>query len=209
MAQKYGKLLTFGNLLLLLLFQFCQFDSASAGMVAKKLFTEDGYGVNVYECDKKFERLSTENRQKKVQGSSYRVCFRPNEKALEDGVSIKSIDYFNWEMEHKDGVAEQAAIINGQDDGILSILHCEEDGSLCYLESILGSPFYVDAGSVLGYGAATLTMDKGKVEMERFLFPHDFKFTMRHSDGSEMSEEEVQALLQAMENQEANGSAEL
>jgi hypothetical protein len=174
---------------------------------AANTLSDEGYGVVVFECDSNLKQLPTVDRQKKIPATSYRLCFAPNQKALTDGVGIEKIDYFNWELTHRNGVAEQQAVIKGDGDNILSILTCEEDGKLCYLASMLGSPFYVDSGSVLGYGAATLTGNKGKVEMERFLFPKDFKFKMVNPDGTEMAEDEVNDLMGRMAEQEKTQEA--
>lgn len=189
---------------------FCVIILAAAAPIsaATNKLTDDGYGVVVFECDKNLQSLSTEERQRKIPGSSYRLCFEPNEKALADGVGIERVDYFNWELQHRDGVAKQKAVIDGDGDNVLSILTCKEDKKLCYLESMLVTAFYVDSGSVLGSGAATLTGNKGVVEMERYLFPHEFKFTMLNADGSEMNEEEMSDLMQRMAEQEANEGAD-
>jgi hypothetical protein len=172
------------------------------GFVAKNKMTKDGYAIEIFECDKHLEELSTENRQRKIQGSSYRVCFRPNAKALEDGIGIERIEYFNWELFHKQGVAEQQAVFDGDGDNILTILTCNEDGKLCYLDSMLTVDFYVDSGSVLGYGEAVFTGNKGKVDMERYLFPHDFKFTMLNPDGTKMNDEDLANFRKRLEAQD-------
>jgi len=148
--------------------------------------------------------LSTEHRQRKVKGSSYRICFKPNEKALEDGVAIERIDHFQWELHHKRGVVEQEAVVNGQGDNLLTILSCEDDGKICFLDSMLTVDFYIDGGSVLGYGEASLTGNRGKVEMERYLFPHDFKFTVLNPDGTEMTEDELADFRNRLEAQETD-----
>jgi hypothetical protein len=171
--------------------------------VAQNKITADGYKIEIFECDTNLEELSTENRQRKIQGSSYRICFRPNQKALDDGIGIERIDYFNWELFHSRGVTEQKAVTDGNGDDILTVLTCKDDGNLCYLDSMLISDFYVDAGSVLGYGEATLTENKGKIEMERYLFPHDFKFTMLNHDGTKMSDEDLEDFKRRLEAQEA------
>jgi hypothetical protein len=173
--------------------------NAATEMTAQEL----GYRIDVYECDANLKMIPTEDRQVKNQGSVYRVCFRPNNKALEDGVGIKEINSFAWELETKKGVVEQQAVINGNGDDVLSILNCEEDRKLCYLDSMLGSRFYVDPGSVLGYGEAYLTMGTGTVDMEKWLFQYDFKFTMKNPDGTEMSGEKAAELMARMDDQEA------
>ena len=173
------------------------------GFVPSNKVTEDGYRIEIFECDNNLDELSTENRQRKIQGFSYRICFRPNDKALEDGVGIESIIHFKWELQHKQGVTVQQAVLNNDGDNILTILTCKDDGKLCYLDSMLTSEFYVDAGSVLGYGEAVFTGNKGRVEMERYLFPHDFKFTMLNEDGSKMSDEELEDFRMRLEAQDA------
>jgi hypothetical protein len=173
--------------------------NAATEMTAQEL----GYRIDVYECDANLKMIPTEDRQVKNQGSVYRVCFRPNNKALEDGVGIKEIHSFAWELETKKGVVEQQAVINGNGDDVLSILNCEEDRKLCYLDSLLGSRFYVDPGSVLGYGEAYLTIGTGTVDMEKWLFQYDFKFTMKNPDGTEMNGEEAAELMARMDDQEA------
>lgn len=185
------------------------FVGAAPAIALGNKLTEDGYGVVLYECDKQLQELPTAERQRKIPGNSYRLCFAPNAKALADGVGIDKVDSFDWELQYKGGVAEQRAVINGDGDNILSVLTCNEDGKLCYLDSMLQTQFYVDAGSVLGYGVATLTGNKGQVEIERFLFPHDFKLKMVNPDGKEMTEDEINNLKQRMAHQEANAEAEL
>ncbi len=191
-----------------LLLSIVVFKKATASAVNNKS-THDGYSLEVFECDRNLKSLPTAERQRKIPGSSYRLCFQPNEKALADGVGIERIDHFNWELQHRDGVAKQQAVINGNGDNVLSILTCTENKKLCYLDSMLVTAFYVDSGSVLGYGAATFTGNNGAVVMERFLFPHDFKFTMLNADGSEMNEEELSGLMQRMAEQEANAGTVL
>jgi hypothetical protein len=173
------------------------------GFVANKKVTEEGYRIEIFECDNNLDEISTENRQRKIQGSSYRICFRPNTKALEDGVGIESINHFKWELEHKLGITAQQAVLNNAGDNVLTMLTCNDDGKLCYLDSMLIADFYVDAGSVLGYGEAVFTGNKGTVEMERYLFPHDFKFTMLNDDGSKMSDEDLEDFRMRLEAQDA------
>lgn len=177
--------------------------SVVPGVVEAKKVTEEGYAVEIFECDSNLEELSTENRQVKTQGSSYRFCFRPNQKALDDDVGIERINYFNWELLHKKGTAEQRAVIDGVGDNILSILTCNDDKKLCFLDSMLKAEFYVDSGSVLGYGLVTLSGEKGIVEIDRYLFPHNFKFTMVNADGTKMSDEELADFNERLAAQEA------
>jgi hypothetical protein len=48
-----------------------------------------------------------------------------------------------------------------------------------------------------------LTMGTGTVNLEKWLFQYDFKFTMKNPDGTKMSGEEAAELMAQMDDQEA------
>jgi hypothetical protein len=140
--------------------------------------TEHGYKIDIFECDLYLQEIK--NRPPMSQGSGIRICFRPNYKAIEDGVFIRRVDAFTWEMPNPqqaqggDGnglLAQQAAVINGQGDGVLSALHCDEQQGfkeLCFLETLLRSDFYQTMGSIRGYGQATLTFGNETIQIDRW-----------------------------------------
>jgi hypothetical protein len=176
-------------------------DDAAAAV--HKTAKEMGYGVQVAECDADLEFIgsSSPDRQAKSQGSTMRICFRPNEKARDDGVGMRAVESFTWDMEHQDGAAVQVAVKNGKDDGMLSYLVCEEGSQVCYLDTMLTANFYVNAGSVQGTGVAHLTFGSEPIEIEKWMFQADFKIRFV-SDGEEMSEEDQEDLMKRLKDQE-------
>jgi hypothetical protein len=162
-----------------------------------------GYGVEVAECDENldFIAVSSPDRQVKSQGSTIRICFRPNEKARDDGIGMREVESFTWEMDHKDGTAEQVAVKNGKDDGMLSYLSCQEGSKVCFLDTLLLANFYLNSGSVLGTGVAHLTFGSEPIEIEKWMFQADFKIRFT-SDGEEMTEEDQADLMQRLKDQE-------
>ena len=165
---------------------------------------EMGYGIEAYECDTKLKRIPTEKRQVKNQGSVYRICFRPNEKAREDGIHMKGVESFVWEMESKEGLVTQTAVDNGKSDGILSSLICKP--KICYLDTLLNGGFYTNPGSVEGYGYAHLTFSDEPIRVEKWMFQADFKLKLVDADGNEMSEEDVAAMMAQIESQKESAN---
>jgi hypothetical protein len=138
----------------------------NAAAPLEKTAVELGYGVRMYECDGKWNEVTT-TASPKSQGSILRVCFEPNAMAQADGVGIRSIDSFTWKKNNNgndnDG-AEQAAVVDGRDDGVLSSLECNDADTICSLDTMLGADFYSRGSSVYGVGTATMTMGSGSVE---------------------------------------------
>jgi hypothetical protein len=174
-------------------------DAAAVHKTAREM----GYGVEVAECDENldFIAVSSPDRQVKSQGSTIRICFRPNEKARDDGIGMREVESFTWEMDHKDGTAEQVAVKNGKDDGMLSYLSCQEGSKVCFLDTLLLANFYLNSGSVLGTGVAHLTFGNESIEIEKWMFQADFKIRFT-SDGEEMTEEDQADLMQRLKDQE-------
>eukprot|EP00980_Cylindrotheca_fusiformis_P011609 scaffold2744_cov136-Cylindrotheca_fusiformis.AAC.26 len=141
-----------------------------------------GYGVEVFECDKALERITWEKRHVKNQGSTYRMCFRPNEKSLEDGVDIESIDSFTWEMTtiEAPGYVAWDAVKDGKADNQISVLVEHVPGKLYFLDSMLPVKFYINPGAVEGYGSATMKLKSGsaKVEFSDHMFKSDVTIDM-------------------------------
>ena len=165
-------------------------DDAAAAV--HKTASEMGYGVEVAECDADLDFIATNSpdRQVKSQGSTIRICFRPNEKARDDGIGMRAVDSFTWEMEHADGTAIQLAVKDGKDDGMLSYLVCEEGSKVCFLDTLLGANFYLNPGSVQGKGVAHLTFGSEPIDIEKWMFQADFKIRFVHEGGEEMTGEE-------------------
>ena len=164
---------------------------------------DGNYAVDVFECDKDFQKLSIEDRQRKVQGKSVRICFQPNDLAMEDGVGIKQVDSWVWETAYQGGIARQAAVSEGQGDGILSDVICKDEGTLCVLDTILTADFFKNKGSVLGEGKVTLSGSGRIVPVQKDIFQVDFQFKFMHGlDGEEMDEGEVEEVMRILKEQE-------
>ena len=136
--------------------------TAAAGDPVQLSAEELGYNVYAFLCNENLERISSNS--KNHQGSAYRACFEPNEKAKEDGVGIRTIDSFTWKLGDN---TSQDAVIDGKADEVLNILACGvgPNQHMCYAESMLNADFYHSRGYVTGVGVATMTIGSGKVEM--------------------------------------------
>jgi hypothetical protein len=143
---------------------------------------EMDYGIEMFECDKNLEKVTWENRHVKNQGSTYRICLRPNAKAREDGVDIQSIDSFTWETTtvQAPGFVSWDAVKDGNADNQLSMLVTHEPGKFYFLESMLPVMFYINPGAVEGYGTATMKLgsESGPVEFGDHMFKSDVTIDM-------------------------------
>ena len=161
-------------------------------------FTTEGYGVDVFECDNELKQLV--ERQKKVPGQTYRICFVPNHAASNDEVGIEKVTDWYWDTTYDGGVAEMQAVKNGQGDGVLSDVQCKPDGTICRLDTMLPSKFHRNPGSVIGEGVVRLTTGQ-RVFTHRDMFVGDFKFSM-----PELTEEELAELQKQYEEQQAGST---
>jgi hypothetical protein len=183
--------------------------AADVAPAVHKTASEMGYRIEVAECDidLNFIAVSSPDRQVKSQGSIVRICFRPNEKARDDGIGMRAVESFLWEMDHKDGTSLQVAVKDGKDDGMLSYLECQEGSKVCVLDTLLGANFYVNTGSVQGTGVAHLTFGSEPIEIEKWLFQADFKIRFTSEGGEEMSEEDQAVMMQRLKEQEQEAAA--
>lgn len=183
--------------------------SAAGVSLAQESNDTKKYVVKAYECDDKLERLSTEDRQRKVQGVPVRICLQPDESAQNDGIGIDHVESWTWETTFQGGEAKQTAVKDGKDDGMLSSVHCRDSGKVCVLDTMLTAKFYQNAGSVIGLGQVTLTSDAGTIDVQKDLFQSEFHFKFTHGPGGdEMSPEETQELLTLMAEQQAEKAKE-
>jgi hypothetical protein len=185
----------------------------AAAMAALVAAADDDpfHGIQTFECDNNLNELPMDKRQIKNRGVPVRICFRPYD---ESASRIKKIDSFTWEFNHEAGTAEQNVVDNGSDDGATSMMACKEEGKICFLDTYLGTQFYLNRASVEGYGSAQLEIDNDdgtvrtkEVPLQKWIFQAEFKMVMRHGpEGDEMSGENVQALQEQIS---AQHSAEL
>jgi hypothetical protein len=93
-----------------------------------------------------------------TQGSLVRVCVKPEDDALADGVYMRRVEEFTFLREDSVGGAiSQTAVRDGTSANAgLTELVCIPGSELCYFETLLNSDFYFGPGTVTGFGEAWL-----------------------------------------------------
>lgn len=118
---------------------------------------EELYTVEGFLCDDDNERITY--RTPKAQGSVTKICVKPTDRALEDGIYMRRIDSFGFRREGPDGSdgdwITQGAVGNGQALP-LTQLTCIRGSDLCHFSTVLNANFYYAPGTVLGFGEAWL-----------------------------------------------------
>jgi hypothetical protein len=118
---------------------------------------EQVYYVEGWLCDPvNNERLVTAEPQ--TQGTPLRVCVKPTDEALADGVFMRRIESFTFQRDSQlGGLLSQTAVREGESANAgLTQLVCERGWELCYFDTLLNADFYFGAGSVTGFGEAWL-----------------------------------------------------
>ncbi|KAL3934508.1 MAG: hypothetical protein SGARI_003352, partial [Bacillariaceae sp.] len=101
------------------------------------------------------------------------------------------------------GEVKQKAVIKGEGDGMLSAASCNDEGTMCVIDTMLGGKFFKNAGSVFGLGEVTLTSGAGTIPVHKDLFQTEFNFKFTHGPGGEqLTPEETQKVLKMMTEQE-------
>lgn len=139
-------------------------DVTQKDLVTATAFQE--YQLDAYQCkigeDSDYEPLTPEELTVfSTQGSITRVCIRPDQEAKEQGVVMKSINTFTYSREYGPsstiGVVTQPAVESGvAASNALSELICIPGASVCSVETVLFSNFYLSPGSVTASGVASL-----------------------------------------------------
>lgn len=143
----------------------------TASIARVEAFEENPYGVRAYECDAELKELKKESRLQRIQGSLIRLCFAPDDDTIQAGIGIQNVLSFVWRTNSglEDGDANTSSMLvheavrNGEGDGVLSAVTCQDDGSICVLESMLPTKMYIDTGSIYGDGYVTLNDDTGSI----------------------------------------------
>jgi hypothetical protein len=118
------------------------------------------YYVEGFLCDESNLILSTERPMR--QGENVKVCVKPTNEALADGIMMRQIDSFTFYREKEDGEKiTQTAVTNGVSaNKELTSLTCERGSNLCHFETLLKSDFYYKPGMIMGYGEAWLQVSQ-------------------------------------------------
>lgn len=139
-------------------------DVTQKDLVTATAFQE--YQLDAYQCKisdgSDYEPLTTEElTASSTQGSISRVCIQPDQDAREQGVVMKSINSFTYNRDYGPsspvGAVTQPAVENGlAASNALSELVCIPGASVCSVETVLFSNFYLSPGSVTASGIASL-----------------------------------------------------
>jgi hypothetical protein len=114
------------------------------------------YFVEGFLCDDQLREI--EYLYPIVQGSKIKVCVKPTDEALLDGVYMRRVDSFTyWRDSPNAGTTiEQIALRDGESASPVTELFCERGWEMCHFDTLLRSDFYFGVGRVLGYGEAWL-----------------------------------------------------
>jgi len=151
-------------------------SSSSAAVSAPNYLSKNA--VRAYECDSNLLELRGGDRAKKIMGTFIRICFVPTVNTFEHGIGIENIISFVWKtnygkedgLDHTFQMLTEESVKDGESASELSYVTCEDDGSICVLQSMLPTQMYRDTGPIYGEGYATLTNDAGIVPVKRDVF---------------------------------------
>lgn len=114
------------------------------------------YYVEGFICDESNEMMVSN--EPFVQGKPVRVCVKPRDEALADGVKMRQVDSFTFYRDKDDGTQiTQTALRDGKSDNAeLTSVTCERGSELCWFETLLEAEFFYAPGITYGYGEAWL-----------------------------------------------------
>lgn len=116
----------------------------------------ESYTVEGFICDESNEILEADRPM--VQGERVRVCVKPTDRALEDGIFMRQVDSFTFYRFMEDGKQiTQTALVDGESASFeLTEITCPRGSALCWFETLLKAEFYYKPGMISGYGEAWL-----------------------------------------------------
>jgi hypothetical protein len=116
---------------------------------------QQAYEVEGYFCEDGAEDTPIQDVPILNQGDFVKVCVRPVPEALDQGIRIRSLNEFTWEL--VENALQQTAVKNQQaaENG-LTQLYCQSGYAICHFESLLFASFYQKEGTVIGKGQADL-----------------------------------------------------
>jgi hypothetical protein len=131
---------------------------------------EQIYYVEGFLCNESNEEIIY--LEPRFQGSILRVCVKPTDTALADGVYMRRVDSFTFQRDNPiDGtkVSQVAVRDGGTANKELTQLYCPRGVELCYFDTLLKSDFYFSAGAIHGFGEAWLQVSFKKARLSSFL----------------------------------------
>lgn len=117
---------------------------------------QEMYKVDGFICDESNEALDMNKPM--VQGERVRVCVKPTDRALGDGIFMRQVDSFTFYRVKDDGSeVTQIALTDGMSaNPELTDITCPRGSTICWFETLLKADFYFKPGIIFGYGEAWL-----------------------------------------------------
>lgn len=116
---------------------------------------QEAFEVEGYFCRDGLEATAITETPVINQGDQVKVCVRPVQRALDQGIRMSALKEFTWKLEGS-GI-EQAAIVDYAPAGnYLTNMYCQEGYAICHFESLLYATFFQTPGKVIGTGMADL-----------------------------------------------------
>jgi hypothetical protein len=114
------------------------------------------YFVEGFLCDDDLQAVSYD--RPRTQGSTLKVCVKPTDDALGDGLKMRAVDSFSFYRDQVGGAQiTQEALAGGESaNPALTSLTCVRGSELCYFDTLLKAEFFYGAGNVQGFGEAWL-----------------------------------------------------
>ena len=114
------------------------------------------YFVEGFLCDDTLQKVTYD--RPRTQGSTLRVCVKPTDAALADGLKMRAVDSFSFYRDQVGSVQiTQEALARGESaNPSLTTLICVRGTELCYFDTLLKAEFFYGAGNVQGFGEAWL-----------------------------------------------------
>jgi hypothetical protein len=116
---------------------------------------QESYEVEGYFCEDGTEDTAVITQPVLNQGEFVKVCVRPVQRALDQGIRMRRLVEFKWKL--VGSTLEQTAIESTQAAANqLTELYCEAGYAICHFQSLLFASFFATAGVVTGTGLADL-----------------------------------------------------
>jgi len=121
------------------------------------------WGVDVFRCDHQY-RMIPEPAPIIRNGDTLRLCLKPTERTIEEGIYLALVNSFNFE---RDNVV-QTAVESFGNDAVTEVI-CERGSTLCAVESVLSNDFFHSEGEVKAVGIVYLQQGSHKNKETRML----------------------------------------
>ena len=106
------------------------------------------WGVDTYRCNESKQPLG-DNAPAIRNGEKLRLCLKPTQRTIDDGVHIGAIKTFHF---HRDDKIQKSVATYGTDK-VTKVYDCDRGSDLCVIETVLKNDFFDSPGEVKAEGA--------------------------------------------------------